>query len=112
MNRPLPHDHPDRLFCGTCGNPVHGKRQDPYTGELLVEVEIHAIPDDIAGDAPSCDHPEAWVIEGPSLDPPADEPRPQWCARCGALRWDRLDDWTEPSRATIGQIIMRGRIGR
>jgi hypothetical protein len=34
-------------FCGQCGGPLHGRVRDHETGELLVEVEVHVVPDDI-----------------------------------------------------------------
>ena len=35
-------------FCRYCGGPTHGRVKDPHTGELLVEVDIVAVPDDVA----------------------------------------------------------------
>jgi len=40
------HDARDK-FCGQCGGPLGPRLIDPETGAVLVEVEVHAVPDDV-----------------------------------------------------------------
>ena len=106
-------------FCGRCGSCIVGT-VDPYTGDVLVEVEVHAVPDDVMGLAPEHvvaiedDHDYQRFLSDCAADcrccsccqqvPCAGATTSGFCDRFDCVRddayvdhWDSYDDFEQPS---------------